>query len=305
MTIVFISHFIEDVLEICDRVTILRDGRRLETAPSTQLDKHYVVRTMLGHSLAGHEVGYESGVALPRRTKTPPVFEVTGLGRLGTFANVSLSVAPGECLGLYGFVGAGHQELAQALAGALRPDAGEIQLDGRSLKLGDVHASVQRGVLLVPADRAQTLVHSAPVYQNVTLAHLRRGVGSWLTRPRECRVTRPLLERVGCQPPLPRLRAGALSGGNQQKVVLSKWLLGPMRVLVLDEPTRGMDVGAKEEIMRLVTDLRRQGVAVVLASTEPEMILAHADRILVMNRGRIAYQVEGTRVDQSLLLRSA
>jgi ribose transport system ATP-binding protein len=195
--------------------------------------------------------------------------------------------------------------LAHALAGALRPTAGRVKLGGNALRPGSTNAAVRRGVALVAADRGQTLVHRAAIYKNVTLAHLGRAAGNWLTSGREIAACRPLLERVQCRPPLPRLAAGSLSGGNQQKVVLARWLLGPVRVLVLDEPTRGMDVGAKEEIMRQVADLKRQGTAVVLASSEPELLLAHADRILVMSRGRVAHEFSGCTVDKAELLRWA
>jgi ribose transport system ATP-binding protein len=139
----------------------------------------------------------------------------------------------------------------------------------------------------------------------VTLAHLRQCAGEWLRARREIAVARPLLERVGCRPPEPRMPAGSLSGGNQQKVVLAKWLAGPVRVLLLDEPTRGMDVGAKREVMRLVAGLKSQGAAVILSSAEPEMLLAHADRILVMSRGRVGREFVDTVVGKSDLMHNA
>lgn len=305
VSLVFISHFIEDVLEICDRVTILKDGRRLETADAKALDKHRIIHTMLGHRLDAPEIGYESGATLPDRTTAPPALVVEQLSYPGAFRSVSLAVSPGECLGLYGFVGAGHQELAHAIAGSLHPTGGRALFDGRPLKPGNTHDAVQRGVVLVAADRAQTLVRGSEIYKNVTLAHLRSVFGNWLSRRAETNVVHPLLNRVQCRPPLPRLKAGQLSGGNQQKVVLAKWLLGPVRVLVLEEPTRGMDVGAKEEVMRLVRDLKGQGAAVVLASTEPELLLAHADRILTFRRGEVTHEFAGTPVDKPTLMRYA
>ncbi len=305
VAIVFISHFLEDVLEICDRVTILRDGRRVASSPAAGLDKHFVIRTMLGHGLEDLESGYERGTVLPPRIATPPVLAARGLSLAGAFDAVSLEVAPGECLGLYGFVGAGHQELVHAMAGALRPAAGHLLLDGSPLPPGSLPAAVRRGVVLVAADRAASLFLRGEVYKNVTLAHLRGAVGEWLTTGREAGIVGPLLERVGCRPADPRMPAGNLSGGNQQKVVFAKWLLGKARVLLLDEPTRGMDVGAKEEVMRLVGRMKQQGTAVVLASAEPEMLLTHADRILVMRRGRVAHEFAGGPVDKSELMRYA
>ena len=305
VALVFISHFIEDVLAIATRVTILKDGRRLATRSATEIDKHEVIHTMLGHELQGQEIGYERGIRLPPRRGEAPRLTVRGLVLAGCFEPIDLDVAPGECLGLYGFVAAGHQELAHAVAGALRPSGGEVMIDGHRLPPGDTHAAVRRGVVLVPADRGSSLVGRAAIYQNTTLAHLRAAVGDWITLGRELAVCRPLLKRVGCQPPLPRLAAGQLSGGNQQKLVLAKWLLGPIRALVLDEPTRGMDVGAKDEVMRLVHDLQRDGAAVILASTEPELLLAHADRIVVMRRGRVSRELVDEPVEKADLLRHA
>jgi ribose transport system ATP-binding protein len=308
VAIIFISHFIDDVLEICDRVTILRDGRRLETSSAKSLDKSYVIRTMLGQSADSQTAAEPARVSNRQSdeaaTNREPLLVVERLTLSGLFDDVSLTVAPGEFVGLYGFVGAGHQELVHAIAGALRPESGRVLIGGELLQ-PTTHEAIRRGVVLVAADRARTLVRSAPIYQNVTLTHLRSAVGNWLTSRRELAITQPMLERVTCKPPRPRLPVGQLSGGNQQKVVLAKWLLGPIRLLALEEPTRGMDVGAKAEVMRIVRDLQRQGAAVILASTEPELLLDHADRILCFRRGRITQELSANTADQSALLRSA
>jgi ribose transport system ATP-binding protein len=306
--VVFISHFIEDVLEICDRVTVLRDGRRLDTAETARLDKAAVIRAMLGaeDAAAGNQAADRSDdCAANTRLSLSPVLSVVGLTLPGAFEDISLGVSPGECLGIYGFVGAGHGELVQAIAGMLRPASGHVALEGRPLRPGSTHDAVRRGVVLVTADRAQGLFIKGEIYKNVTLPHLRRAVGRWLTARREIAVVRPLLERVGCRPAEPGLPAGSLSGGNQQKVVLAKWLSGPVRVLLLDEPTRGMDVGAKAEVMRLIGELKRQGTAVVLASAEPELLLNHADRIVVMRRGRIAHRFAADPPDKAALMEHA
>lgn len=305
VAIVFISHFLEDVLEICDRVTVLKDGRKVSTSPSSELTKAEVISRMLGRDAGTTGVDLDEAVTLPARSEAASVLRVAGLSRAGEFNDVSFEVAPGECVGLYGFVGAGHQELAHAVAGAVSVDTGSVRLDELALPNGDVSEAVSRGVVLVAADRAKTLVRRSSIARNATLAHLRRSVGEWLHRRREHAVVRPLLQQVGCRPARPELLAGNLSGGNQQKVVLAKWLLGPVRVLVLEEPTRGMDVGAKDEVMRLVAGLKKTGAAVVLASTEPELVMAHADRILVFQRGRIAHEFVGEDVRKADLLRWA
>ena len=302
---VFISHFIEDVLDVCDRVTVLRDGRLVETRPAAEVDKHELIHTMLGHSIEGEEVGYETGTNLPPRTTTPSILSSRGLTQERSFAGVDLEVSPGECLCLYGFMGAGHQALAHTLAAATKASSGDVEIDGTRLRLGTPHDAIRRGVVLVTADRAQAVFRQAAVYQNVTLAHLKSTVGGWLTRRREKEVAEPVIGRVGCQPPDTDIAAGNLSGGNQQKVVMARWLLGPMRVLILEEPTRGMDVGAKDEVMQLVHEAQQNGTAVILATSEPELALAHADRILVMRRGRITREFCDEAVDKPALMKHA
>jgi ribose transport system ATP-binding protein len=305
VALVFISHFIEDVLEICGRVTVLRDGRKIGTYSTSEVDKHTIVHAMLGRSLDAEQAGYEKSVQLPPRSGGKIVLRVEKLTRAPLFHNVDLQVSAGECLGLYGFVGAGHQELVQAVAGALSPHSGNVYVQDQRLPEGDIHQAVRRGMVLVAADRGRTLVRSAPIYQNTTLAHLRRCVGRWITPAREIQASLPVLRQVGCRPLSPQLLVSALSGGNQQKVVLAKWLLGPVTALLMDEPTRGMDVGAKEEILALVRRLRREGVAVVLASTEPELLLGHADRVLVFRRGRMVTEFCGQALNREQLMRAA
>lgn len=304
VAMVFISHFLEDVLAICDRVTIVKDGRKLETRQTSELDRTTIIRQMVGDvTEATSEECVEA--TLPAAAGGSPRLEVRELSRPGCFDQISLDVKPGECLGLYGFVGAGHQDLVHALAGATSAERGQILLDGHTLKSGDVAAAVDQGIVLVAADRAQTLARRAAIAHNMTLAHLKRNLGSWIVRKKEREVCQPMLQQVGCRPPNPDLRAGSLSGGNQQKVVLAKWLLGPIRVLLLEEPTRGMDVHAKAEIMELVAQQKRSGAAVILASTEPELVLAHADRIATLARGKLTRMFQGERVTKQDLMRCA
>ncbi len=304
VAIVFISHFLEDVLAICDRVTILKDGRKLETRPAAELNRSTIIRQMVGET--GDSTTEEcTETVLPSAVAGSPRLVIQGLRKAGCFDDITLDVNPGECLGLYGFVGAGHQDLVHALAGSTAVERGQVWLDGKPWRTGDVTASVQNGIVLVAADRAQTLARRASIAHNMTLAHLRKNLGNWLVRRREHQVSQPMLETVGCRPPNPALRAGSLSGGNQQKVVLAKWLLGPIRVLLLEEPTRGMDVHAKAEIMELVAEQKRQGAAVILASTEPELVLAHADRIVTLARGRITRIFTNERATKQDLMRFA
>ncbi len=301
---IFITHFLEDVLAICDRVTVLRDGRLVSTGPTKSFTRRTMLDQMVGQ--AADAASQETVEAtLPAAKTTPVKLSVAGLSRPGLFEDVSLTVRAGECVGLYGFVGAGHQEFVQALAGVIPVAGGSIRVLDRALSAGDVPAAVQRGMVLVAADRGRTIARRAPIAHNVTLAHLQRTVGNWLTRSRESAVVSPVLQQVGCKPPEPWKFAGQLSGGNQQKVVVGKWLLGPIEVLLLEEPTRGMDVHAKAEVMQLVREQQATGAAVVLASTEPELLLAYADRIVTFSRGQIIREFVGGTVTKHDLMHAA
>lgn len=304
VAMVFITHFLEDILTICNHVTILKDGRKLTTQKASDLDRVSIISQMVGNeSDATSEECIETKLPLP--TAGTPRLEIKNLGRSGRFDDITIDVKPGECLGLYGFVGAGHQDLVHALAGAVAIEKGQILVDGHPLSAGDVANAVKEGIVLVAADRAQTLARRAPVAHNMTLAHLKKCLGGWLIRGREESLCQSMLKTVGCRPPDPTLAAGSLSGGNQQKVVIAKWLLGPIRVLLLEEPTRGMDVHAKAEVMELVAQQKRKGAAVILASTEPELVLAHSDRIATLARGRITRVFSAERVSKVDLMRHA
>lgn len=304
-SVIFVSHFIEDVLEICDRVSVLAGGRLKGTHDASAMTKHELIHEMLEGRDARLETAAEEAVALPPRTAASALLQTHGFTLEGAFEDIHLSLHPGEALGLYGFIGAGHQELAHALAGARRPDAGRMTWEGETIALRSPAHALRRGIAFVAADRKASLVQQAHIYKNVTLAHLRQAAGSWLTRGREVGVVRGPLDEVGCNPRNPMLTAGALSGGNQQKVVLARWLLGPVRALILEEPTRGMDVAAKADVMALVRKLKDRGAAVVIASSEPELLLGHADRIAVMRKGRIVHEFEGCSVDRAELVRRA
>lgn len=301
---IFISHFLEDVLAICNRVTVLRDGRKVSTGAVASFTRKTILDQMVGRNAdaAGQET---VETTLPPRSTDRVRLTADKLSHSAVFQDVSLTVQAGECLGLYGFVGAGHQEFVQALAGAAPVDSGTIIVDDKPLPSENVTAAVNRGVVFVAADRGRTITRRAPIAHNVTLAHLKRTMGHWLTRPREYAVTKPVLERVGCRPPDPKKLAGQLSGGNQQKVVFAKWLLGPINVLLLEEPTRGMDVHAKSEVMQLVKVQQAAGAAVILASTEPELLLAYADRIITFRRGRMHCEFVGERVTKHDLMHAA
>jgi ribose transport system ATP-binding protein len=233
------------------------------------------------------------------------VLRVEGLRKRGAFADVSFALRKGEILGCFAFMGAGQTQLGRCLFGAERADAGVVTLGGARLRLTGTTRARAAGIAFVPEDRRDALMMSKPIFQNITLAHLARLLPWWLRARPELAIAETWVGRVGVRPPDPRLPAGALSGGNQQKVVLAKWLTQTPRVLVLNEPTRGMDVGAKEEVLGVISRLRDAGVAVLVISTEPETVLALSDRALVMRKGRITAELLGPDLTKENLMRHA
>ena len=308
-TLVFISHFFDDVLEVSDRVTVLKGGRVVASLAAANTDKHRLIELMVGarEPAAPHRGAQVTG---ERPAAQPPPFgpevlAARSLTRRGAFADVSLSLHRGEIVGLFAFMGAGQNRFAQCLFGADRIDAGEILLEGKPAKLTNTTRARDAGIGYVPESRRDSVMLGQPVYRNITLAHLGRLVRGWLRERRERVIASAQIRDLGIRPPNPDLLVGALSGGNQQKVVLAKWLTQAPKVLLLNEPTRGMDVVAKEEVTGIVKRLRDQGVAILLVTTEPEAILAVADRAVVMRRGRVTAELHGESLTKENLMRSA
>jgi ribose transport system ATP-binding protein len=303
-SIVFISHFLDDILSISDKVTIFRNGQKVLTAKVSEIDKRGVIENMIG---AGHrelEESYTGDIKLDTRFDAPVVMEADRLSFERAFRNVSLKVRSGEVLGIYGFMGCGQLELARALFGKIRAD-GTITLGGKQLKLTRTSVARQEGIAFVPESRRAMLFHHEPLYKNMSISILER-ISQWLLKPSaERRIAEGHIKNLRIRTPGPNQLLGNLSGGNQQKVALAKWLTHAPKVLILSEPTRGMDVGAKEDVVRIVRGLRDQGIGVVVVSTEPETVLSLADRILVMKRGEIVREFAGDTVSKDRLLEAA
>jgi ribose transport system ATP-binding protein len=304
-SIVFISHSLDDVLAICSRVTVFRNGRAVATRPCIAVDKRWVIDRMIGRAHGGLGKSYLSAIPLHSPSLGRIVLEVDGLSRAGAFRDISLRVREGEVLGIYGFLGSGQIELAHTLFGRLPAQRGRIVVDGHTVRLCSTARARQAGIAFLPESRRMMLFVGEPVYKNITIAILNRIHPVWL-RPR---VERSIAERqvtgLRIRPPFVGRVLGTLSGGNQQKVALAKWLTHLPRVLVLSEPTRGMDVGAKEDVVKIVRALREQGIAIVVVSTEPETILSLADRILVMRKGKVAREFVDEPVSKDRLLEAA
>ncbi len=304
-SIVFISHFIDDVLAVSDTVTIFRNGRRIVTEPAAGLSKAWVIERMIGRGHEELEESYTGAIALDSKPDAPVVLAVRGLGVGRAFADVSLDIRAGEVLGVYGFMGCGLIELARTLFGKLRPRAGTLTIDGRTVRLSNTAAARRAGIAFVPESRRSMLFYREPVYKNVSIAVLGRIARLWLKPSVEREIAQRHAEALSIRPPTVEALLQSLSGGNQQKVALAKWLTWPPKVLLLSEPTRGMDVGAKDDVVGIVRGLRDKGLAVVVLSTEPETVLSLADRIVVMKKGRIVREFAGEAVSKDRLLEAA
>jgi ribose transport system ATP-binding protein len=304
-SIVFISHFLDDILRVSDTVTIFRNGRKIVTHPTAGIDKSWVIERMIGKGHHELEESYTGAFTLASRPEAPVVFEAAELTAGRAFRNVSLAVRAGEVLGIYGFMGGGQLELARTLFGKISPDHGHLKVGGRPVRFRNTAAARRAGIAFVPESRRSMLFYHEPLYKNGSIANLERIARLWLKPAAERAMMRTQIEQLSIRPPNPDALLGNLSGGNQQKVALAKWLSFPPKVLILSEPTRGMDVGAKDDVLKIVRGLRDEGIGVVVVSTEPETVLSLADRILVMKKGEIVREFASETVSKDRLLEAA
>jgi ABC-type sugar transport system ATPase subunit len=281
--VVLISHDLPEVLEYADTITVLRDGAHIVTAPADEFDEESLIKAMIGRDLDVLYHGH-SGDGIPSEAE---LLRVDGISAPGV-ASASLHVRPGEILGIGGLVGSGRSELLAAIFGASRVTAGSITLDGRPYRPAHPHDALAAGVGLVPEDRKNQGVHlGMSISANIELASLMQmSTGPWLRRRRGARIVDRFFDQLRIKAASVSLPAGALSGGNQQKVALAKILATKPRVLLLDEPTRGIDVGAKAEVHRLIRGLADDGIAIVMVSSVLPELLGASDRIVVMRSGR-------------------
>ncbi|WP_216656534.1 sugar ABC transporter ATP-binding protein [Nocardioides marmotae] len=301
VAVVYISHRLEEIRRIGDRITVLKDGSTVATGlPVEGTPTSELIRLMTGRSIE---------YVFPPRPETPPtrgepVLEVEGLALAGTFTGVDLTVHAGEIVGLAGLVGAGRSEILETVYGARRATAGTVRVDGRTLRRGSVPAAVRAGIGLAPEERkSQALLLDQAVYRNITVSSMTRFArAGFLRGDAERRRAEELTRSLDVRPTGVERAVRTLSGGNQQKVVLARWLLRECRVLLLDEPTRGVDVGARSEIYQLVRTLADSGVAVLVVSSEVEEVLGLADRVLVVREGVVVHESEAGQIDESRVL---
>lgn len=298
--VVYISHRLEEHFELADRITVLKDGAHVGTYPVEELDQDRLVDLMTGRELVAPERSSDRG-------DTAVVLEAEGLGRLGAFRDVSFVIHAGEIVGMAGLVGSGRTEVARALAGVDPPDEGTVRVHGKPVRIRHIGDARAQSMGLLPENRhEQGLLLNRSVRENMGLASLAKR--SWLGIVRasfDIAEVIDVAERVDLRYRGHGQMVRDLSGGNQQKVLLGRWLAADSQVLLLDEPTRGVDVGGKSDIYKIMRELADQGVAILMISSEVEEIVAMSDRVLVMREGRLIECLEGADINEDRILRAA
>lgn len=300
-TVVLVSHFLDEVLAVTDRVTILRDVEHVRTAVTAEETRESIIHSMLGRHLT------EPPAVVAAPESAPVVLEVEGLTRPGHFTDVSLTVRAGEIVGINGLVGAGRTELCRAIFGADRYRSGKVMLHGEQVRFRSPADAIKANVAMLPENRKELglLMHRS-VKENLTLPHLElfaRGNVLWGGRERS--EAEQLVARTGVKTASVDALVSTLSGGNQQKVVLAKWLAKEPELLIVDEPTRGVDIGAKSAIYDILRELASRGIAILVVSSELDEVLELSHRVLVMARGRIVAEYDHNEATKDLLLTAA
>ncbi|WP_345240462.1 sugar ABC transporter ATP-binding protein [Pontibacillus salipaludis] len=297
VSIVYISHRMEEIFTICDRITVMRDGQTVDTTPIPETSFDDVVRKMVGRELTDR---------FPERTPDPgeAVLEVKGLGRKGVFQDVNFNARAGEIVGVAGLMGAGRTEIMRTLFGLDGKYEGEILINGQKVDVKNPSQAVKLGLGFITEDRkGEGLVLDFPIKDNIALPSLRSFTkNSLIQEKEEQEFVDLLIKRLTVKTESSKTEAKNLSGGNQQKVVIAKWIgIGP-KVLILDEPTRGVDVGAKREIYQLMNELTDRGVAIIMVSSELPEVLGMSDRVLVVHEGTIAGELNREEADQEKIM---
>ncbi|MFE0464202.1 sugar ABC transporter ATP-binding protein [Kitasatospora sp. NPDC058965] len=306
IAVAFVSHRLEELYTICDRVTVLRDGQVVHTGPLAALPRLELVSLMLGRDPGTVRAG--GSTAFAGRTRRPadgvPALRARGLTVRHRLRDVSFDVHPGEVVGLGGLLGSGRSETAKAVVGAPAGEAGSVEVGGRPLARRSPAAAIRAGVVLLAEDRkAEGIVPNLSVRENIVLAALPRlSRAGLVSRARQDEIVRLFVDRLRIKTAGPDQKVGDLSGGNQQKVLLARWLCLHPEVLLLDEPTRGIDVGAKAEVRALIESLAADGLGVLLISSDPQELIEGSDRVVVLKDGRVVGELTGDQVDEPSLL---
>lgn len=301
MAIMFVSHKMDELFAVSDRFTVLRDGKYISTCKKEDIDRDGLISLMVGRKV---KINNYANL----KQKGEEVLRVEGLSKKGNFKDINLKLHKGEVLGITGLVGAGRSELVQAVFGLNKPDSGQIYIEGKPASITNSWTALEKGIAFVPESRqTQGLVQDKSLEQNMLLPVLKHYTGKlgMLNHKAIRKTVEELIQKLDVRPRNPELLAKQLSGGNQQKVVLAKWIGTNAKILIVDEPTNGVDVGAKSEIHMILRQLAKQGVGIIVVSSELPEILSISDRILVMRRGRISGEFMNESVTQEMIMDKA
>lgn len=301
VTIVYISHKLDEIFRICDTVTILRDGKVIDTKPVTDITKNEIIEKMVGRSV---------DMEFPKRSVKPGevVFEAKNIKRKKLLFGIDLTLRKGEVLGIAGLVGSGRTEFAEAIFGAEKIEDGEIFINGKKVLIHSTKDAKANSIGMITEERKETgLVLDFSVARNLTITNLKKVSGAFfsIVRKKENKVAKEYVQKLNIKTPSINQKVVNLSGGNQQKVVIAKWLFSDADILILDEPTRGIDVGAKYEIYLLINQLAEKGKSIIMISSELPEVLGMSDRIIVMHNGVIKGELTGSDINAEAVMRLA
>ena len=297
VSIIFISHKLEEIFSICQRVTVLRDGRFITTESCASITKDRLISLVVGRELTN--LYPKTDVEIQET-----VLEVVDLCKEGIFSNINFKLRKGEILGFCGLMGAGRTEIMSAIFGLIRPDSGTILIDGHAVDIASPKQAIEHGLGMVTEDRLRLgALHGLPVSMNLSLANLRRlSKFKFINFKAEKTECNNMVKKLSINLSTISQLMKTLSGGNQQKVIVGKWLMTSPRILILDEPTRGIDVGSKSEIHKIISELASQGMAIILVSSELPEILGMSDRIIVIRKGEMVLECERAEATQEKLI---
>ncbi len=297
VAIIYITHKMNEIFQIADDITIIRDGQYVDSGPASNFNENKLISKMVGREISNIFPKLDAAIG-------DVAIEVRNLTRKGVFENISFKVRKGEIVGLAGLVGAGRTEVARVIFGLDSADSGEILVNGQPVKIRNSTDAIRHGIAMVSEDRKnEGLILVRSCLENISLSNLKLfAPGILLNLKKERQLAEKMKEKLRVKVHNLQVRVSTLSGGNQQKIVIAKWLLGEPRVLILDEPTRGIDVGSKSEIHRLMSELAQQGLAIIMISSELPEILGMSDRVLVMHEGVATGEIERQAASQESIM---
>jgi ABC-type sugar transport system ATPase subunit len=299
-SIIYISHRMEEIFSITDRITVMKDGCYVDTLDTKSTQNSDLVKLMVGKEIVTFRER-----KVKRKTQETPTLSVSNL-ETGLLKNINFNLNKGEILGFFGLVGAGRTELAKAIFGIDKINQGDISIEGQEVKITNPFMATKHGIGLVPEDRKDLgLILNLPIENNMTLTKLRYENPLLLKKQAHSQLSSKYINQLSIKTTGPNQIAAELSGGNQQKVVIAKWLAVSPKILVMDEPTRGVDVGAKSEIYKLMRDLVDDGMSIIMISSELPEILDVSDRVIVMHEGKITMDQDNEDLDQETILHYA